>query len=303
MVGTEPRDVVGVDNTNVNLAYDPFIPPEHRASGEEIHRQQQARLVENSSSESHSSRRLRSHHQGFRPPDRNQPTPAAFYPYIYQASSADSPSIDFGRRHPPYPEYSPYPEYDSSYTHYRSPNDPQYSSPTYAPGDYAHSTHSDRTYVAVDPFRPTVTPPASRQQPVEELGSPAAAPAPYLPAGVSVPAHPPSSEPTGARIVSAYLITFLCDTAPRQLYLYFLLGLPSLYFSRVTRIFEEAELSMPEIKRIAMETVKQRKEGFPMPTPAWDLDHSKLRNSWENFIDSLMREWKTQNVVSVLLLS
>lgn len=30
---------------------------------------------------------------------------------------------------------------------------------------------------------------------------------------------------------------------------------------------------------------------------------ARFKNSWEAFIDNLMREWKTQNVVSALLLS
>ena len=48
-----------------------------------------------------------------------------------------------------------------------------------------------------------------------------------------------------------YVAAFALDTLPRQLYLHFLFRLPSIYFSRVSRIFEEAEMSLPEIKRVS----------------------------------------------------
>jgi len=34
---------------------------------------------------------------------------------------------------------------------------------------------------------------------------------------------------------------------------------PSLYFSRVARIFEEADLTLPEIKKMALETASQER--------------------------------------------
>lgn len=37
--------------------------------------------------------------------------------------------------------------------------------------------------------------------------------------------------------------------------------------------------------------------------PAVSPALARFKNSWEAFIDSLLREWKTQNVVSALLLS
>lgn len=104
-----------------------------------------------------------------------------------------------------------------------------------------------------------------------------------------------------------YAIVFVIDTLPRQLYLHFLLRLPSFYFSRVTRIFEDAELSMPDIKRMALATADQWKER-PAVIQNWATDTLpptllNFKQSWEGFIDSLMREWKICNVVSVLLLS
>jgi hypothetical protein len=106
-----------------------------------------------------------------------------------------------------------------------------------------------------------------------------------------------------------YVAAFALDTLPRQLYLYFLLRLPYMYFSRVTRIFEEADMSMPQIKQGILEAAIQLKEPVKDVTDAWKLEpvesaqYSKLQNTWQSFIDSLMREWKTLNIISVLLLS
>ena len=110
--------------------------------------------------------------------------------------------------------------------------------------------------------------------------------------------------------LSTYILVFFIDTIPRQVYLHLMLRLPSLYFSRVTRIFEDAEMSMPEIKKMALEAasqwkdpVRHLKKGIIFEPQAISHPHADLQNSWQSFIDSLMREWKTLNIVSVLLLS
>ena len=82
-----------------------------------------------------------------------------------------------------------------------------------------------------------------------------------------------------------------------------------MYFSRVTRIFEEANISMPQIKQGILEAAIQLKEPVKGISDAWKLEpvesaqYSNLQNTWQSFIDSLMREWKTLNIISVLLLS
>ncbi|KAJ7780188.1 hypothetical protein DFH07DRAFT_708117, partial [Mycena maculata] len=43
---------------------------------------------------------------------------------------------------------------------------------------------------------------------------------------------------------------FLLQFIPRQAYLNLLLRIPSLYFSRVARIFEDARISLPDIKQM-----------------------------------------------------
>ncbi|KAF7984351.1 hypothetical protein HWV62_15371 [Athelia sp. TMB] len=134
---------------------------------------------------------------------------------------------------------------------------------------------------------------------------------------------------------------------PRHIYItLFLLRLPSLYFSRVARLFEDAEVSKPDIQRMIDACSKHNHHeainngangsrgdhwathagvasavgvalgsaGQALPMPAadhledWALANaspalSRFKRSWEIFIDSLLKEWKTQNVVSALLLS
>jgi hypothetical protein len=51
----------------------------------------------------------------------------------------------------------------------------------------------------------------------------------------------------------AISLSFFLDVIPRQVYLHLLLRFPSLYFSRVTRIFRDADMGMGEIKRMALE--------------------------------------------------
>ncbi|KAI6155961.1 hypothetical protein BKA82DRAFT_1006775 [Pisolithus tinctorius] len=111
----------------------------------------------------------------------------------------------------------------------------------------------------------------------------------------------------------------------RQAYLLLMLGLPSLYFSRIARVFEEAEVSQPDIDRLiracqANQDRRVRMSPIPQTANVYRHDHGlpfsddwttgnegqqliRFKNSWESFIDSLLREWKTLNLVSALLLS
>jgi len=87
------------------------------------------------------------------------------------------------------------------------------------------------------------------------------------------------------------------------IYLSFLFRLPSLYFGRVARIFEEADLTLPEIKEMAIETAIEGKFDLTtMENGALPPRYASLKATWQSFIDDLMREWKTFNVISVLLL-
>ncbi|KAG1800327.1 uncharacterized protein HD556DRAFT_1230443 [Suillus plorans] len=116
---------------------------------------------------------------------------------------------------------------------------------------------------------------------------------------------------------------FLMDTLPRQIYLHLLLRLPSLYFSRIARIYQDAELSRPDIERLIEACASQVPNPTSSPIPPgahyhpqpalpladeWTIANVspaliRFKHSWEAFIDSLLREWKTLNLVSALLLS
>ena len=108
---------------------------------------------------------------------------------------------------------------------------------------------------------------------------------------------------------SEIAVKFIVGTLPGQIYLHILLRMPSLYFSRVARIFEEADLTLPELKKMALETVSEGRN-YELDSPWHHLDandvppqYRKLKLTWENFIDSVTREWKTFNIISVLLMS
>ena len=89
-----------------------------------------------------------------------------------------------------------------------------------------------------------------------------------------------------------------------QVYLCLLLRLPLLYFSRVAHIFEEADLTLSQIKEMAYTTTVQDRPGFDRYEAFKSLpQYERLKSTWISFIDSVMREWKTFNIISVLLLS
>ncbi len=113
-----------------------------------------------------------------------------------------------------------------------------------------------------------------------------------------------------------YVFAFLSDTLPRQIYLHFLLRLPSLYFSRVDRIFTDADLTLSEIKDMALCATAE--DSAILYTHMLNFGHDvhsevaidslppsyrRLKDGWESFIDNLMKEWKTLNIVSGLLVA
>ncbi|KAF8632233.1 hypothetical protein AX15_001985 [Amanita polypyramis BW_CC] len=100
----------------------------------------------------------------------------------------------------------------------------------------------------------------------------------------------------------SYVRAFLLDTTPRQVYVHLLLRLPTLYFLRVARIFDEADLSLPETMTLTdihgYISILGMKEPSDPSSPFWNL-----KVAWEAFINTLLKEWKTLNIISVLLLS
>ncbi|KAF9449379.1 hypothetical protein P691DRAFT_653906, partial [Macrolepiota fuliginosa MF-IS2] len=75
-----------------------------------------------------------------------------------------------------------------------------------------------------------------------------------------------------------------------------------MYFSRVNQIFVDAHLTLEEIKEMGL---RDSAGGQPahIRRSKMPKTHSRLKKNWEEFIDNLMREWKTLNIISGLLLS
>ncbi|KAG6877936.1 hypothetical protein C0992_008942 [Termitomyces sp. T32_za158] len=236
-------------------------------------------------------------------------------------------------------------------------------------GRHRHRHHSDDPFVPIDPYKfkihfhlPCFHSDSETQTPriPTHTRSPESTDTTRSGACACVPMSSTKVLWNNARI-------FLGDTLPREVYLNILLRLPAMYFSRVARIFQDAEVSRPDIHRMidsggglnisplfgpsASEQVTVdsgipnavRAMEYP-PTPAsapaalsptmaagiglaaqvgtaaagphlplplpeeWTTPHVspaliRFKNSWEVFVDSLIREWKTLNVVSALLLS
>lgn len=97
---------------------------------------------------------------------------------------------------------------------------------------------------------------------------------------------------------------FLLEIVPHQVYLHCLLRLPYLYFARVDQIFESANLTLEEMKDMALQVTLEGSDDdcgrvkTEIPKGYW-----RLKKAWERFIDNLLREWKTLNIISGLLLS
>lgn len=127
------------------------------------------------------------------------------------------------------------------------------------------------------------------------------------------------SSTTGPRRKTVHTLqvvfTIVFDKLPRQLYLGAFLHLPALYATRVSRILEDAELTVHNVRKLytpvsghkvieelaAEEAEKKKREEREREEPSLSVAHFK--STWESFVDSIMHEWKTLNIVSVLLLS
>ncbi|KAL1728173.1 hypothetical protein EV714DRAFT_215745, partial [Schizophyllum commune] len=123
---------------------------------------------------------------------------------------------------------------------------------------------------------------------------------------------------------------FLWRFIPTTLYLCVLFCLPALYFSRVARVFENAELCRRDIIRMGVARATQWEKalgsshasggsqgrayggiknyayGYHFHEPqANELSFPLLqfKTTWEQFVDNLLQEWKVLNVISALLTS
>jgi hypothetical protein len=106
--------------------------------------------------------------------------------------------------------------------------------------------------------------------------------------------------PKGAAPIFKFLV--------QGFYLSMLLFIPRLYFSRVERILRNAQMSLEDMEHMFVVGLgkwnrkrwNSRIPVFIQNSPMYPA-FMQFSLSWEFFIDSLMEEWKTFNIVSVLL--
>ena len=157
---------------------------------------------------------------------------------------------------------------------------------------------------SLDIFTPTVGPQTSRE-PFIVNNTDRTVNNTQLPTGVSTPRpNPehiivisPDQAHVSPRLYGKILFRYLS-----VIYLLFLLQLPSLYSSRVDRIFEEVDLTLPEIEGMVLELASQGlKRSQIKKDSESSLVDKRLASTWRSFIDSVTREWKIFNIISVLL--
>lgn len=160
--------------------------------------------------------------------------------------------------------------------------------------------------------------PSRRQSPQRTTSLPTHLPPPLLNSG-SVDSDKTLDEEAQVALdapgrLSSFCIS-LTDTLPRQVYMHLLLKLPSHYFGRVDRLAREANLALKEILDMAVraeckggwefqnEILDLGRDASPLATDFKSLppSYQQLTLRWGCFIDSLIEEWKTLNLVSALL--
>ncbi|KAF9044115.1 hypothetical protein BJ165DRAFT_181467 [Panaeolus papilionaceus] len=95
---------------------------------------------------------------------------------------------------------------------------------------------------------------------------------------------------------STYVLGSIMVLIIRQAYLYALFRLPAFYFSHVAIFFEEADMSLGELKWAVFEQV--------LNCSSHKSDtYRRLSDSWAVLVDSLMKGCETLNVISALLLT
>lgn len=85
------------------------------------------------------------------------------------------------------------------------------------------------------------------------------------------------------------------DQTARQLYSHFLFRMPSMYYSRVVKVFCNSQIKHEDLEKLK----KVGEMDDTEVTPTLML----FRIFWCEFVDTLIEEWKTLNLISALLLS
>ena len=90
----------------------------------------------------------------------------------------------------------------------------------------------------------------------------------------------------------SFTISHITDQILRQVYRHVLLRLPSMYFSRLYRVFTLSKMATIDA-------------GFLGPSPYYRSDPQwaliRFQALWDSLVDSLISEWNTLNVIAILL--
>ncbi|KAL1746967.1 hypothetical protein HDZ31DRAFT_32949, partial [Schizophyllum fasciatum] len=190
-----------------------------------------------------------------------------------------------------------------------SPSSPVYAPPP-PPAPYYNPLPAQAT-----PYPSTVHVPL---QAAHSYGQPVT----YIPADYGPQQYQTTSSKFGDNVLGV-LCTFLTYRLPQFFYQTLLFRMPVFYYGRVSRVLEDAEMSLADVRKLAMTTASEwkTKDKKQQEEMLDRLDHMtnwnyasqyasqvtpamrRFRESWESFVDSLIREWKTQNIISALLLS
>jgi hypothetical protein len=194
----------------------------------------------------------------------------------------------------PYPEQAPAHRRHSTQTPLPTPF-PISESQINSPYDSDHSsTSSRRTYYSFEDGRGRKSPLQATQpntMPTLRFGT--------QPTNTTIGSVAPSERPPQ----NTSLLDLFAKVFPTRAYLYVLLGLPGLYFSRVATIFQDANLSTEKMKLMILNSEGAKLHPDLFMVRERDPAYRRLTKSWKHFIDTVIREWKTLNLISVLLLS
>ncbi|KIY48128.1 hypothetical protein FISHEDRAFT_73951 [Fistulina hepatica ATCC 64428] len=197
----------------------------------------------------------------------------------------------------------PYPSYQPSQPWGLPPAYPLLINPT--PVSPPQPSVPSQPYIAHNPFSRRKSPSSSRSSVSGEIPPPASASPRHWPSEITL-WFAELGETTIANTI--YIL--------QQTYLLLLLRLPALYFSRVQRVLEHADLSKDDVRAMATASEIMGKGGeFNSPfywytTKAGDVQPviitpilAHFRKSWTEFMDTLIKEYKILNLTSALLVS
>ena len=88
-----------------------------------------------------------------------------------------------------------------------------------------------------------------------------------------------------------------------QMYKHMLLRIPSMYHTRLCQLFADADVSKPDIEQLIKNIDKGETFAEDWSPSSTTPGLKRFKHNWEAFVDQVMQEWKTLNVVSALLLS